>query len=262
MHCERFSDQLEPLLDGELPALERSATINHVNSCAECAHQYERLRTLQHRLLAARVPMPRSLVDRVRTRIALEAAEQEAMGTPVSTRSNLSQPALGALVRVRPWLRQAAAILFACGVSAATTLSWSRMANERDLIARDVVSAHVRGLLQNNSVQVASLDTHTVKPWFAGRLDFTPVVKDLTAAGFRLVGGRLDYVGGQRVAVLIYARQLHQISVFVWPSGQESAPATIAPNGFNVVSWSRSGMSFWAISDLSQAELEELTQLL
>jgi len=246
MSCEQFQAKLGPMLDNELPSQERNATIAHVNQCAECARDYERLQALQRRLLTARVQMPRSLPHRVRARIALEGEE------------GIQQPVKRFFGRARPYLRQAAVLLFACGISASAALWWGRTANDRELIVRDVVSAHVRGLLQDNSVQVASLDTHTVKPWFAGRLDFTPVVKDLTAEGFKLVGGRLDYVGGQRVAVLVYTRQKHHISVFIWPSARETSPIMVAPNGFNLVSWSRSGMTFWAISDLGQAELEEL----
>jgi anti-sigma factor RsiW len=261
MRCDQSHDNLGPLVDGEISVEERNATIAHLNSCAECASQYQRLQTLRRRLLVARVPMPRSLVHRVRARIALEAAELERNAQPVLAAAE-PQPIRRAFTRAQPWLRQAAMILFACGISVAGSLWWSRTANERDMITRDVVAAHVRSLLQGNSVQVASLDTHTVKPWFAGRLEFTPVVKDLTAEGFRLAGGRLDYVGGQRVAVLIYTRQLHQISVFIWPGAREEPPTTVVPNGFNLVFWSHAGMSFWAISDLGQAELEQLPPLL
>jgi anti-sigma factor RsiW len=262
MRCDRSHDYLGALADGEMSVEERNATIAHLNSCAECASQYQRLQTLRRRLLVARVPMPRSLVHRVRARIALETVELERNARPALPSARPPQPTGRAFTRAQPWLRQAAMILVACGISIAGSLWWSRTANERDMITRDVVAAHVRSLLQGNSVQVASLDTHTVKPWFAGRLEFTPVVKDLTAEGFRLAGGRLDYVGGRRVAVLIYMRQLHQITVFIWPGAQEESPKTAAPNGFNLVSWSRSGMSFWAISDLGQAELEELPPLL
>ena len=261
MSCEQFQPKLGAMLDNELSSQERDATIAHVNRCAECARDYERLQALQRRLLTARVPMPRSLPYRVRARIALEGGD-EAAATPTPVRIGMRQPVARFFGRARPYLRQAAVLLFACGISASAALWWGRMANDQELIVRDVVSAHVRGLLQDNSVQVASLDTHTVKPWFAGRLDFTPVVKDLTAEGFRLVGGRLDYVGEQRVAVLVYARQKHQISVFIWPSARETSPALVTPKGFNLVSWSRSGMTFWAISDLAQAELKELPRLL
>jgi anti-sigma factor RsiW len=117
----------------------------------------------------------------------------------------------------------------------------------------------MRALLQDNAVQIASLDTHTVKPWFAGRLEFSPVVKDLAAEGFQLVGGRLDYVGGRRVAALVYRRHLHQVSVFIWPAeGDAATPSRTRLDGYNVVSWQRAGMTFWAVSDLNEGELREL----
>jgi len=261
MHCDRYRHNVGPLMDGEISADERSATIAHLNVCARCAAEYQRLQDLRRRLLVARVPVPRSLVHRVRARIAREVVEVERRPQPGATAgAHVQAPAW--FVRTRPWLRQAATILFACGLSVAGALSWSRIASERDMIKHDIVTAHVRSLLQGNSVQVASLDTHTVKPWFAGRLDFTPVVKDLSAADFHLTGGRIDYVAGRRVAVLIYTRRLHQISVFIWPDAREEAPGIAAPNGFNLVSWSHAGMSFWAISDLTEFELKELARLM
>ena len=129
-------------------------------------------------------------------------------------------------------------------------------------VSHDVLAAHVRSLLQDNAVQIASLDTHTVKPWFAGRLEFSPVVKDLSTEGFQLVGGRLDYVDRQRVAALVYGRRLHQISVFAWPSGGRSAAAYSAKiDGYNLLGWSKAGMTYWAVSDLNEGELRELQAL-
>jgi anti-sigma factor RsiW len=136
-------------------------------------------------------------------------------------------------------------------------------ADVRNALARDVLAAHVRALMQDNAVQIASLDTHTVKPWFAGRLEFAPAVKDLSAEGFALAGGRLDYVGGRRVAALVYRRRLHQVSVFVWPAdGDAVTPSAARLDGYNLVSWQRGGMTFWAVSDLNEGELRELQSLL
>lgn len=140
----------------------------------------------------------------------------------------------------------------------------------------DVVAAHVRSLLQNSTIQVPSSDTHTVRPWFNGKVEFAPPVKDLTAEGFPLVGGRLDYVDGHRVATLVYRHALHTISVFVWPEGSSSAGASdgaslgaaSAPTrltqmeGLNVLSWTKDGMVWWAVSDMEAAEMKELRALL
>jgi len=111
---------------------------------------------------------------------------------------------------------------------------------------------------------VASSDAHTVKPWFAGRIDFSPEVKDLAADGFPLLGGRLDFVGGRRVGAVVYKRRLHTINVFMWPSAGpgDAAPRLVARNGYNLLAWSRGGVDYWAVSDLSAGDLRQLQNLL
>ena len=130
-------------------------------------------------------------------------------------------------------------------------------------LERDVLSAHVRSLLQETPVQIAASDTHVVKPWFTGRVDFAPDVKDLTSDGFPLVGGRLDYVAGRRAGALVYKRRLHTINVFMWPAknGEDVAPEVVTLSGYNLLRWSRRGLSLWAISDLNAAELREFQSL-
>src|SRR5262249_20559332 len=133
-----------------------------------------------------------------------------------------------------PALRQMAAVLVACVVSVSATWWHLQTVDTRELITRDVLAAHVRSLIQDNTREVASNSTHNVKPWFAGRLEFTPVVKDLSAEGYQLVGGRLDYIDGRRVAALVYRKRQHQINVFTWPSN-ETAPLKLATaEGYNV----------------------------
>ena len=131
-------------------------------------------------------------------------------------------------------------------------------------MVNDIVSSHVRSTLANHITDVASSDSHTVKPWFAGKLDYSPPAKDLTEQGFRLVGGRLDYIDHRPIAALVYQRSQHFINLFVWPSndtggGQQDE---LTRQGYNLIHWTKSGMTYWLVSELNLTELRECARLL
>jgi len=130
-------------------------------------------------------------------------------------------------------------------------------------LARELVADHVRSLMATHLTDVLTSDQHTVKPWFTGKLDFSPRVRDLSADGFELIGGRLDYVDGHSAAAIVYQRRKHVINLFTWPakSGDES-PHTTAQQGFNLIEWTQDGMYYCAISDLNQQELREFVELM
>jgi anti-sigma factor RsiW len=160
--------------------------------------------------------------------------------------------------------RQVAALAACCALSALITWWLMSSAEQASRLEQEVVAAHVRSLLQDSPVQVASSDAHNVKPWFAGRVEFAPDVKDLTAEGFPLVGGRLDYVGQRRVGALVYRRRLHTVNVFMWPAAlSETTPPTLtSKSGYNLLFWNKAGITYWALSDLDAGELRRLQSLL
>jgi anti-sigma factor RsiW len=132
-----------------------------------------------------------------------------------------------------------------------------------DSIAQDVISSHLRSLLATHLFDVPSTDQHTVKPWFDGKLKFSPPVHDFAEHGFRLTGGRLDYLNGREVAALVYQRRLHIINLFIWPS--ESSRNTVATSfskdGYNVLHWAHEGFEFWAVSDVNAEDMRAFADL-
>jgi anti-sigma factor RsiW len=132
--------------------------------------------------------------------------------------------------------------------------------SEDELMAREIVASHVRATLGGHLTDIASSDQHSVKPWLSGRLPFSPPVVDLASDGFALAGARLDYVDGQRAAVLVYKRRQHVIDVFILPG--EARGAGRERDGFNVERFARDGMRYWLVSDLNRGELHELARLL
>ena len=133
-----------------------------------------------------------------------------------------------------------------------------------DSMAQAVVDSHVRALMGEHLFDVRSTDQHTVKPWFLGKVDFSPPVEDLAAIGFPLTGGRLDYIAGRPAAALVYARGQHTINLFVWPEESTGASSMNGRSirGFHVRHWTRGGLSFWAVSDLNDVELDQFARAL
>ena len=120
----------------------------------------------------------------------------------------------------------------------------------------EMLSTFLRVASSEHAVDVASTDRHTVKPWFAGRIDYSPPVHDLTAQGFPLEGGRVDVVGGRKVSVLVYRHNQHRIALSLWPSSAADAPAKVTMrDGFAMAEWRHAGFEMHAVSDLAPAEM-------
>jgi len=241
-------------LDGELDLSRTIEMETHLQVCAECARELERLQAL----LAAmqRGSLAYATPDGLRERI------QSSLRAPTPAEA----PERASGWYAFPILRWAGAFaVFAlCAITAWQFLPGLRGPTSDQRLAAEVLTSHVRSLEANHLMDVASTDQHTVKPWFDGKLDFSPPVEDLASDGFPLVGGRLDYLEGRQVAALVYQRRKHFINLFVWPyaSGSNSAKTLESQQGYNMTRWSRGGFQFWAVSDISAQDLAEFVRIL
>jgi anti-sigma factor RsiW len=156
------------------------------------------------------------------------------------------------------WLALAACLLLAVSATWNVAQFRSRVDPER-LLADNVLSAHIRSLAGTHLLDVPSSDQHTVKPWFNGKLDFSPPVKDVE--GFPLLGGRLEYFEGHPAAALVYGRHNHTVNLFMWPAAVPTAAGAQTRNGYHLQHWSSNGMTFWAVSDLNETELGQFVSL-
>lgn len=231
---------LQAELDGELDAAQAAALAEHRAGCPVCKRN--------EALLAA-------------TRRALRGATYHRAGPEllraVASRIGADQ----APPRRGGWLPWQGLAGFGAGAALAAPLVLTLLPAGRPELVAALVDDHVRALQPGHLMDVVSTNQHTVKPWFDGRLDFAPPVKDLAATGFPLLGGRLDYVHGRSVAVLVYSRGKHLVELFVWPaSGAAAEPARATRDGYNVVHWTADGMSLTAVSDLEPAGLQEFAR--
>jgi Predicted transmembrane transcriptional regulator (anti-sigma factor) len=249
MTCDEVLRSLSELIDGELPAAAREEVVRHLEGCPRCRRMRTDLEEVAHIVRAAPQPaLPDGLEASVRALLRAQAGANRA-----SVRKRLA-------VAVAPILSAATA-----SVITAIVLTGSGGGGREPLdVVPDVLTAHVRSLLDEQPVRIVSSDPHTVRPWFGGRLDFAPATPDLGPQGFALVGGRVDYVGQRMVAALTYQRRHHVISVFAAP-GIEAAfslnGSSSIRQGYNLVSWRAAGLTYIAISDLNKEELDTFRQL-
>ena len=247
--CEGFDIQLSAYVDGELEGLAVAGVEAHLKECPACA---------------ARVTHERRLQAAFRTYLSPDKAPDELrFGVRESLRAAIvraTPPAPRRPARVAQWVALAATIAVAVltGREWATWSAWGGAAP----LESQVLAAHVRSLQVSHLNDVATSDHHTVKPWFAGKLDYSPPVPELDSLGFRLIGGRLDYVLDRPTAAIVYGRRQHLINLFLWPSGESSAaPRLMSDRGYQSVHGAAGGMAYWAVSDLNGQELRQFAQL-
>jgi anti-sigma factor RsiW len=225
-------------LDGELGVADTAGLQSHVQACAGCRALRDDLRALSVGLKrdAVRHPAP----DRLRAGLMARAAPN-----------------------VRPIRRLARhpALAFGLGAALAAGVALAVLPGPGASLQDEAVASHIRALQPGHLTDVPSSDRHTVRPWFDGRIDYAPPVRDFAAAGFPLLGGRLDYLGGRPVAALVYRRDRHLIDLYVWPATGEATPAERTRNGYAVVTWRAGGMAFMAVSDVEAPELLAFARL-
>ncbi|HYM41393.1 MAG TPA: zf-HC2 domain-containing protein [Steroidobacteraceae bacterium] len=249
MQCAE-SLAVQAAFDGELDAVSAAAVERHAERCPECRalrEHLERTREQLRRDLPYDRASPELRARIARTLDAAEAAERRAARPRPAWRS----PPF--------WLGTVTGAGAALAASLAAVLLAPLLLTA---VPDELIAAHMRSLMPGQLTQVISTDRHTVKPWFAGRADVSPVVADFTAQGYRLVGGRADRLDRQRSAVLVYEHGAHTINVFAFMPGHEALPAAVSRRGFHIACWKSRDLGYCAVSDAGWQELSALRTLL
>ena len=247
MNCKDAQNLINGYVDGEFDLVRNLDIERHIQDCALCAQGYKNHQLLRNGIKTGSLYFKVPVDLQRRIQLSLRKAAKAEAGP-----------------RLLPkWWFNIAAPMAAAAVVVLALVPFLRGPSVDDLLAREVISSHVRSLMASHLTDVPSSDQHTVKPWFAGKLTFSPLVEDLAKQGFPLIGGRLDYLDNRPVAALVYQRYKHFINLFIWPSGSDSdiETKTVSRQGYNLFHWTSSGMTYWVVSDLNDAELQKFVEL-
>jgi anti-sigma factor RsiW len=240
MTCDEAEILLHALIDGELDAGHAREVEDHIAGCPRCAAQLAAYREMSKTIADAdlRFAAPAALRQRIEAALPLPQTQAP------SRRAVLRGFAMGSAVSA---------------IAASGLVAIVLRGDDEQRILSEVVSAHLRSLQAGHLTDVVSTDQHTVKPWFNGKLDVAPPVVDLTAQGFTLIGGRLDYVDTRPIGAVVYRRRSHVINLFVaqTASTERRAAKTESIQGFNIRRWSERGLNYWAVSDIAADELAD-----
>ncbi|MBE3024749.1 anti-sigma factor [Janthinobacterium sp. BJB1] len=254
MECTESRDRMSAFADGELDALAARQLTRHLAHCPDCAQACAQLLALRAavRQHGTRHAAPASLHQQIRQALLGEGSAAK----EVPRRRKWAQ---------LPWAWINLGVAGASTAAFAVTLAlYLSVPSDAERLDQEIVASHFRSLMPEHLADVASSDQHTVKPWFSGRLDFSPPVVDLAQAGFPLIGGRLDYIKQRPVAALAYRRHQHVLNLYVWPdqAQRDASPRLTVRQGYHLIRWSRSGMQYRLISDLNVPELMDFERRL
>ena len=241
MNHKEIIELLPAYLDKELGISDIIAIERHLEICSECQHEYAEQSGVSALLKreALYFKAPDHLAQRIK--VALPRDHSQSRQFKAWSFS---------------WLNAGAVMVSLLAVVWSGGL-YLTLPSAQERLTEELISSHVRSLQVDHLADVISSDRHTVKPWFNGKLDFSPPIIDLASQGFPLVGGRLDYLDGHTVAVLIYRRNQHPINLYVWSSTDiDAKPQVQSRQGYHLIRWTASGMNYWAVSDLATNELE------
>lgn len=277
MSCHDVESRLEAAHDGELLQADADDIATHLKSCTRCAARDHELRTLSDALHHAFPPRaaPAELRQRILTDMFSLAHASPTTRAPVGASDFLMSrpppgrgwhvyvPRAASLVAMAcvGWIASTEFHAHAAAVVPATPTTIHESSTSIDTVADELVASHVRSLLASHLTDVTSTDQHTVKPWFDGKLDYAPNVRDFATDGFPLLGGRLDFARGRTVAALVYGRHKHVINLFVWPALHREPNRVVARNGYWLRHWVSGAMSYWAVSDVAPEDLAKLQRL-
>ena len=256
MKCDDSRIYLPAYLDDELDVAESLRVQKHLSECGDCRRTQDEQLALRSAMRDPALYAQPSVDFSKRMEAAVRRVAQE------EARSQRAGWFESMWVGAFRWVPAVAALLIV-SVGAFLVMNGMRSSHQQ-LIASAVLAGHIRSLQPGHLIDVPSSDRHTVKPWFQGKLDFSPPVPDLSELGWKLVGGRLDYVDGRPVAVLIYQRRMHNINVFLWPNHGTADDAIREEDaqGYQILHWNGAETTYWVVSDLNNAELLELAHAL
>jgi len=240
MTCKNIESQLERYLDAELTFSDRREIDSHIENCTHCANQLNQLKAIQRNVRNVDFKKcPSSLKNSIRANL------RDISNEDIPTNNSFQ------------WLNFSAGLLFFIAAATWVTFQILTPPTKNIDLSLQLVDAHIRSIQVDHLLDIASSNKHTVKPWFTGRLDFSPLVTNSTSHSTKLLGGRMDYVNGRTMAALVYKIRKHLINVFVFnTNGIKSKTKTMTKKGYQLISRTTNGLSYWAVSDLNQKELK------